>query len=313
MAISEGLVVAGWDAPEWMSSCVVNPNCLYAVATHAAMFCVNGSVRGMSFWGKPDESDLVVLDTIQSAPQPRTRPQAWLVDLSRLEVLDLRLFDELLQRVMAFLSASRGEITRQAVVGPDGMAGVVIAELFVKAAGAIPVCRFADAREALRWMGVADHGLLAQLDQLRTGRDDASWLATRFRPCLDRARVGAMKDVARQMGISPRTLQRRLLKLGTSFQNEVVQARVRRAMALMTTTNGPLKSIAFEAGYASPQHFSAAFRQHVGMSPGRWRELSTKPGGRWRSAASDAAPRSVDWSIRRGGAWLADAGQGQRG
>jgi len=235
------------------------------------MFCVDGSISGLLFWGKPDDSDTEALDAVLAAAQQRTRPQSWLVDLSRLEVLDLRVFERLSSRVIALLSASKGGVSRQAIVSPRAMPAVMTMDAFAKVAGGAPVCSFADTREALHWIGVADGGLLAQLATLPTSHDDMRWLTTEFRSCLERGHVESVKGVARQMAMSPRTMQRRLLKLGTSFQQEVAEARLRRAKELMRTTNRSLKSIAFEVGYTSPQHFSATFHQQVGLSPSRWR------------------------------------------
>jgi AraC-like DNA-binding protein len=35
----------------------------------------------------------------------------------------------------------------------------------------------------------------------------------------------------------------------------------------------PLVEVAFDAGFCSQSHFTEAFKQRVGMSPGRWRIL----------------------------------------
>jgi AraC-like DNA-binding protein len=272
MAFFERLVCHGLRATESTSNDLPDLIGSYTASTNVAAFWTNHGISGMLFWGKPDESDIEALNAALTARNRPWRSQTWLVDLSRLEVLDLRMFDKLSSSVTSYLSASNGGITRQAVVRPYGMAGVVVTEFFAKAAGAIPVCSFADTRAALEWIGVPDSGLLEQLERIRASQYDAKWLTTELRSYLDRGAGGSVKDVARQMAISPRTMQRRLLKLGTNFQQEVAQARLRLAKKLMRTTRRSLKSIAFDAGYASPQHFSAAFRQQVGVAPSRWRD-----------------------------------------
>jgi AraC-like DNA-binding protein len=80
-----------------------------------------------------------------------------------------------------------------------------------------------------------------------------------------------LQGAARQLGLSARTLQRRLRDEGSSFQGEVVAARLRVAQRLMLETSASLGEVAFEAGYASPAHLSTHFRKAVGEAPSAWR------------------------------------------
>jgi AraC-like DNA-binding protein len=96
-------------------------------------------------------------------------------------------------------------------------------------------------------------------------------LLTAVRASLDGTPGLPAKDLARQVGVSLRTLQRRLRLLGTSYQREVADARLRVAKKLMRDTSHSIKWIALESGCASLQHFSTFFRDHVGVSPSQWR------------------------------------------
>ena len=87
---------------------------------------------------------------------------------------------------------------------------------------------------------------------------------------------GALADAkldgaARSLGVTERTLQRRLKEAGTSFQDEVTVARVRAAETLMLETNRKLSDIAHAVGCASSQHFSDMFRRMRDVSPSEWR------------------------------------------
>ena len=61
-------------------------------------------------------------------------------------------------------------------------------------------------------------------------------LLTAVRASLDGTPGLPAKDLARQVGVSLRTLQRRLRLLGTSYQREVADARLRVAKKLMRDT-----------------------------------------------------------------------------
>jgi AraC-like DNA-binding protein len=72
--------------------------------------------------------------------------------------------------------------------------------------------------------------------------------------------------------VSERTLQRKLGELGTTFQHELSEARVRVAKRLLIDSEAPVTNIALDVGCASLQHFSALFRKHEGESPSTFRK-----------------------------------------
>lgn len=79
-------------------------------------------------------------------------------------------------------------------------------------------------------------------------------------------------EVARRLGASSRTLQRRLDHAGTSFQQQL--ATVRRTMArrfLVNTDFDPV-AIGMLLGYVEPNSFLRAFRAWENTTPLRWRE-----------------------------------------
>ena len=69
-----------------------------------------------------------------------------------------------------------------------------------------------------------------------------------------------------------RQLQRMIQKqYGTTFQKKRTQARISAACILLKTTSYSLSEIAEQTGYSSPEHFSYAFRQQMGCTPGTYR------------------------------------------
>lgn len=82
---------------------------------------------------------------------------------------------------------------------------------------------------------------------------------------LVRAEVG---EAARAIGVSTRTLQRRLSPHG--FDSELARARVERARQLLPTPQS-LLAIAIAVGFSSTQALNAAFQRVHGLSPSAWR------------------------------------------
>lgn len=59
--------------------------------------------------------------------------------------------------------------------------------------------------------------------------------------------------------------------MGRTPMQVLTSLRMRRAEELLLNYDYPLKVIAERVGYSTPYAFSAAFRRHAGMSPGRFR------------------------------------------
>ena len=83
--------------------------------------------------------------------------------------------------------------------------------------------------------------------------------------------VPAISEVARDLGMSGRTLQRRLSEEGHSYQNLVDEARRRLAQNLLRKTDYSLAEIAFMTGFAEQSSFTRAFKRWAGQTPRSYR------------------------------------------
>lgn len=82
----------------------------------------------------------------------------------------------------------------------------------------------------------------------------------------------SLKDAAGAIGMSTRSLQRRLSELGLSFQRVLDDARLVQAERLLKDRRNSLAEIAFLLGYTEQSSFQAAFKRWTGMTPQGWRE-----------------------------------------
>jgi AraC-like DNA-binding protein len=80
--------------------------------------------------------------------------------------------------------------------------------------------------------------------------------------------VGA---IARQLGTSGRSLQRRLGERRTTFQEQLDEARKAVALALLGEHGSSVKHAALTAGFSQVAAFSRAFRRWTGQSPAEYR------------------------------------------
>ena len=97
--------------------------------------------------------------------------------------------------------------------------------------------------------------------------DDVRSVLTR-RICGERPSVDT---VARELGMSGRTLQRRLEELGTHYQELLDQVRRQSARRLLANTDLDSGEVAFLLGFEELNSFTRAFRSWEGTTPSRWR------------------------------------------
>lgn len=86
--------------------------------------------------------------------------------------------------------------------------------------------------------------------------------------------VGECADL---IGISERTLQRRLATHETSFNELQDQTRFDTAKQLLCDNAMGISEISYDLGYANPANFTRAFRRWAGVTPRQHRKLLNQP------------------------------------
>ncbi len=83
----------------------------------------------------------------------------------------------------------------------------------------------------------------------------------------------AVDDLARQVGTSRRTLERRFKqRLGRSPHQEILRVRLRRAEELLIRSEIKVEQIARDCGFGHVQNFNAAFAREFRRTPGAYRK-----------------------------------------
>ncbi len=75
------------------------------------------------------------------------------------------------------------------------------------------------------------------------------------------------EEVAEIMNSTKRTLRRRLIEEGTSFQSILEQLKYRLALQFLTHSQLSIQEISYELGYSDPSNFGRAFKKWHGGSP----------------------------------------------
>lgn len=85
-----------------------------------------------------------------------------------------------------------------------------------------------------------------------------------------------ISDIAHELGVSERTLQRRVTDEGSTFRQLLLEARQELSRHLLGDLTAEIDEIAYLLGYQDAGSFYRAFRDWEGMTPGQWRELKTQ-------------------------------------
>lgn len=114
----------------------------------------------------------------------------------------------------------------------------------------------------------------AQLDSEIEARRAALNIEAQVKQTLKRSLAGrrpSLQDVAQQLHLSARTLQRRLTDEGVNFKKVVEDTRRELARQYLGQNTLELSEAAFLLGYEDANSFFRAFHDWEGTSPGEWR------------------------------------------
>lgn len=235
-------------------------------------FHASGALWGVLLWGRPDPVDAqAMIRSLQTELDVEVPPHRFYVDASRLESIDSDAFTLCSRHLQAVHEVAHRSYTSIALVVPQGVPGAAVAGIYGALRVQCPFRVFSLPREAMEWLSkppAFDEELTAILVALQKIPPIVDALALRLRGELAEPNEAA---VARLLGLSQRTLQRRLREAGTSFQKELARLRIEAAQLRLVETDTPLTVIALDLGFATPQHFSRMFHEVTGETPTDYR------------------------------------------
>jgi AraC-like DNA-binding protein len=85
--------------------------------------------------------------------------------------------------------------------------------------------------------------------------------------CIERGEAISVETTARELGMSCRTLSRRLRETGRSYRELVEEVRREQALAMARDSGCNVTAIAHRVGFADTTTFARAFRRWTGLSP----------------------------------------------
>jgi AraC-like DNA-binding protein len=114
----------------------------------------------------------------------------------------------------------------------------------------------------------------AQCDRALAAMGDKEQLAARVRALipLEEGGVRSLEDVAARLGLSARTLKRKLAAEGVTYSSLAEGVRRQRAILLLGSSHDlSLEAVAERLGYSDVANFTRAFRRWTGTTPASFR------------------------------------------
>ena len=131
------------------------------------------------------------------------------------------------------------------------------------------------ARDATDWQA-----MFAHLNDALSEHEKAQAISTRVENAILSAlgrETPSQLTIADRLGLSPRSLHRRLEAEGTSYGAILADCRSRLSRFLLINGNRPLSQVAHDLGYSDYTAFSRAFRTSFGHTPKEYRESNRPP------------------------------------
>ena len=244
----------------------------YVVFRSFAYWQLERRVFGIVLWGRPDERDVDEMCAAHEVgADPLFRGHTSLVDLRALQSVDLLAFERLLSYLVRRRDAWSPNVSRQAVLHKGGFAHAAIIGMFQFLRPGHPVSFFDDAAAAYDAVGASE--AQSDVEALRLELLGVPDVVRRVRSALESLPAQAEPaEVARALGMSTRSLQRRLADCGTSLSDERQRHLVHTSERLLESTELDLGAIAGQVGASSASHLVTLFRAHHGITPGEFRE-----------------------------------------
>lgn len=247
----------------------------YAGRTFA--FCNLDTLRGFRIWGEPRLEEVKQLADCLAAVISNTAgsPEHYsLVDLRAIESVPSACFKVFLDFSRATREQVATQVVRQAVVRPSGLMGAVCSGFNKLLRPRHQVRHFDSLGAAARWLDPPDADELevfvAALEMPRVASISAElkrWLSANLQ---DPSPAAA----ARALGVSLRTMQRRLNSEDTSFQSLLRQERIEAAQRLLVDSGLKMSAIALEVGFPSSQQLATSFKDVTSMTPSEYQARS---------------------------------------
>jgi AraC-like DNA-binding protein len=233
------------------------------------VWCAGTTLSGTTVWGALDDRDAEALVELWDYLLPLDGVDT-VIDCSRLRAAPPGGFARVAGYLARHAEAYAAKVRRQVIVPPPRAAiGALVAGLPIVLPFQHEWRAFTSLDAGLAWLDRADAAAAgAEVEAVVAEAIAAGGMLVDLRARLRADPLtGSLSALSRGVGQSRRSVQRALAAAGTTFRDELTQARAEAASELLAGTELKLDAVARAVGYASSSHFSAMFRRMTGVAP----------------------------------------------
>ena len=242
----------------------VTPSCVF--------WCASPTLAGWHLWGRPAEAEAALLLRLMSQYVQMATPFDVVADTRGVELVNTVALPLLVSWVIQNRAELRRRIRLQANVIQRDSIGFLLVGIIASVGDAHPLRSFTDPLEAFRAVSPDDGAALCdEVESYVARARGVPHELSALRSLLASRTDAPLRDAARMLSTSTRSLQRILERHGTSYHDEQTNARFAKARELLRGSDAKIAHVASRVGW-SARTLTNVFRTKTGLSPAEWRK-----------------------------------------
>jgi AraC-like DNA-binding protein len=244
----------------------------YTCTGSCVVWVANPHLVGWHIWGRPDEDETRTILQVLNTYTKLGIPFDVVADTRGVEVINPIALPLLAQWVFQNRVELKARVRLQANVIRRDAIGFLLMGLIASMGDMHPFETYTDPVEAFRTVaGDAGVALCEEVEQIVQSVHKTPHELQQLRVLLASRLDLAIRPAAKELSMSPRSLQRVLSRYGTSFHDEQSNARFEAAKALLGASDAKISSVASRVGW-SERTLTVVFRAKTGLTPADWRK-----------------------------------------
>lgn len=244
----------------------------YTVTGSCVIWCSSPLLVGWHIWGHPDETETRTILRLMDQYTQMELGFAVVADTRGLAFVNTSALPLLVSWVLEHRRELKRRVTVQANVIRRDPVGFLTIGIISSVGDVHPLRTFIDPIEAFRFVDAKrGEDLCDEVEAIVARVRGVPREIQRLRAFLADKAETTIREAARELSTSARSLQRVLEKHGTSFHDEQVQARFLLAKSLLRGSEAKVSDVAARVGWSTTT-LTATFRAKTGLTPADWRK-----------------------------------------